>query len=245
MPHEKMDERQLASYLGMGLREITRLASREKIPCRRIGHKHYVFRKGEIDHWVWQRMHDFDLDRLADIERGVVSHHGMEENIPIVCPLLDERYMAIPLAARTAPAVLKRLVCLVADAGLVHDREYLYDQLRGRELDGSTAILSGVAFPHPGRTMPYLLDRSFIAVGLTPSGIPFGSRDGKQTRLFFLICCKEERTHLHVLARLVRIIEGMGGAGPLLEVGDPEECAELIAHREMELICRSAGACAE
>jgi len=241
MPHEKMNTRQLASYLGISLKKVTRLAAREKIPCRKIANGKFIFRKYEIDHWIWQQMHDFDLDRVADIEKGVISHHGMDDEVPIICPLLDERCTALPLDARTAPSVLKKLVRMAVDCGFAYDVEQLYARLRCREEIASTAILPGVAFPHPGEPMPNGLARSFVGVGLVPCGVPFGSRDGGQTKLFFLICCKEERTHLHVLARLVRILNEQGGTPDLIEAKDTESFLEIIAHREMTLISRATG----
>ncbi len=43
---------------------------------------------------------------------------------------------------------------------------------------------------------------SFIGLGRTLHPVPFGAPDGQKTDLFFLICCQNDRLHLHVLARL-------------------------------------------
>ena len=63
-----MDEHQVAAYLAMGLRKVLKLASRGKIPCRKVGERKYRFRKCEVDHWVWEQMHNFDRKELAEIE---------------------------------------------------------------------------------------------------------------------------------------------------------------------------------
>ena len=40
--------------------------------------------------------------------------------------------------------------------------------------------------------------------------------DGSLTRLFFLICCKDESTHLHVLARLATMLHDQADVEDLI-----------------------------
>ena len=49
-----------------------------------------------------------------------------------------------------------------------------------------------------------------IAFGRTASGIPFGAPNRELTDLFFLVLCRDSRTHLHVLARLGRLLQQDG-----------------------------------
>lgn len=236
MPHEQMDERQVAAYLSMDVREIIKLAGRGQIPCRKIGDRKFVFRRGELDHWVWEQMHHFDRRELAGIERSVSEHHGVNPEEPIVCPLIPDGGVAVPLSAKTRAAALRALVDLADRAGLVHNRDDLLNELQGREQLCSTALLPGVAFPHPRYPLPHDIAASFIIVGQTPAGVPFGSEDGSMTKLFFLVCGKDDRTHLHVLARLVRMLDKPGLLDQFLQCRTPEQLAEALAHREMELL---------
>jgi excisionase family DNA binding protein len=236
MPHEQMTEQQLAAYLSMDLRQILRWASRDKIPCRKVGDEKYLFRKNEVDHWVWQQMHRFDDEDLAGIERGVGEHHGICVDRPVVCPLIPEGGLSVPLEAKTRDSALRGLVELAESCELVYNRDELLDQLQGRESLCSTAMLPDVAFPHPRQPLPYDIAESFIVVGLTPRGIPFGAEGGKLTRLLFLVCCKDERTHLHVLARLVRLLDDPGVIENLLGAQSSDELAEMLAHRELEVL---------
>lgn len=230
-----MNIKQLASYLSMDARELHKLASRQKLPCRKTGGD-FVFTKCEVDAWIWQKMHDFDSSEIRGIELGVSRHHGFDSDKPVVCPLIPENAIAIPLSARTRDAALRGLVNSADSANLVYDREHLLNELKGREQLCSTAIIPGVAFPHPRHPLPYDIAESFIIPGLTLAGVPFGAEDGSLSRLFFLICCKDERTHLHVLARIVRMLDAPGLVDSLFDCQSPKEFMETLAHREMEII---------
>jgi PTS system nitrogen regulatory IIA component len=87
----------------------------------------------------------------------------------------------------------------------------------------STALTRDVALPHPRHHAPYDIAESFIVVGRVSRGLPFGAADGSLTRLFFLICCKDDRTHLHVLARLGRMLHHRDTVDALLDAADDGE----------------------
>ena len=95
-----------------------------------------------------------------------------------------------------------------------------------------------VAFPHPRHPLPYDIAESFVVVGLTPSGIPYGSENGSLTRLFFLLCCKDERTHLHVLARLARMLHDESVIDDMIHADDVEHLGELIAAAEKTAVAQ-------
>ena len=47
MPHEVMNEQQVAAYLHLALREVRKLAARGRIRCRKVGGG-FQFRKGDV-----------------------------------------------------------------------------------------------------------------------------------------------------------------------------------------------------
>ena len=64
-------------------------------------------------------------------------------------------------------------------------------------------------------------------------GIGFGAPKGELSTLFFLICCHEDRQHLQVLARLVRMLEP-AFVDVLHNIETPEDAlAALIAREEV------------
>ena len=142
----------------------------------------------------------------------------------------------MPLEARTRDGAIRSLVALAEAADLVYAREELVREIRQREELCSTGIISGVALPHPRRPVPYDIAASFVVVGLVPAGIPYGSVDGKLTRLFFLICCKDERTHLHVLARLARMLEDPRAGEAFVQAATADQLRQLLVEREQAVL---------
>jgi PTS system nitrogen regulatory IIA component len=100
----------------------------------------------------------------------------------------------------------------------------------------TTALPQGVAIPHPRRPLPSALGESVVAYGRTASGIPFGAPHGSLTDIFFLVCCRDDRTHLRVLARLTRLFLREGFLESLREADTPGETYERITAAERELL---------
>lgn len=231
MPFEVMDIQQVAAYLGLDSREVDRLASRGRLPGqKRKGG--YVFMKADIDQWVLSQLHELPHGRLAAIEAGVRQHHGMDETGLILAGMLPAGGIIDPLRARSRAGVLGDLVDAADACGLVHDRADLLEALTQREQLASTAILPRTAVPHPRQPLPYDIERSFLVVGRSQAGVPFSAPDGSLTRLFFLICCKDERTHLHVLARVGRVLGAEETIDRLLAAADADDLRRVLIEAE-------------
>ena len=235
MPFEMMDTLQVARYLHLGEREVAKLASRGKLPCQKRK-QGFVFRKIEIDHWVEVQLHELPHQRLAEIEAGVRRHHGMDEHPLVVCDMIPPVGVAVPLESRTTGSVLRDLIKLGETGGVVYDRDQVLRAVMEREELCSTAILPNVALPHPRHPVPYDIATSFVVVGRSESGIPFSAADGSLTRLFFLICCKDDRTHLHVLARLGQMLHHNGVIDNLLDAADADELRDVLTRAEQGAI---------
>lgn len=246
MPHEQMNERQVASYVHLDMRAVVKLASRGDIPCRKVAGQ-YVFRKSDVDHWIESHMHTLDKDRLAGIERGVIAHHGFDGDdsddgdYPFICRMIPRNALAVPLKARTRESALRALVDLADRAELIYARDDLLGEIRQREQLCSTALWPGVALPHPRHPLPYDIAASFVVAGLTISGIPYGCPDGSLTRLFFLVCCKDDRTHLHVLARLAQMLHNQSDIDRLMAVESAEEFYDILQQLEEAVLANEDG----
>ena len=235
MPHEQMNDRQVAAYVHLDLREVHKLASRGQIPCRRIAGK-FIFHKNLIDDWLETHMHTLGRDRLAGIERGVQEHHGHDDEASLIGSLIPPGGTAVPLRAKSREKVIRTLVDLADEAGLVHMKDELLGEIRRREELCTTALAPGLAIPHPRRPVPYDISASFVVAGVTPTGVPYGCPTGSRTRLFFLVCCKDDRTHVHVLARLARILHDPTHVSELIDAADAAEFDTILNRLEHSIV---------
>jgi PTS system nitrogen regulatory IIA component len=229
MGSEMMDLDQLADYLQRDVREVSKLANRGHLPGQKISGQ-WRFARTEINHWLENQLHDLSEQQLSALE----NRSGESEQELLVTTLLSEACMAVPLPAGTKASVLKELVNLAEQSWQVYDPEVILAALRQREEVSSTAMPLGVALPHPHRPLPAALGESVLAYGRTASGVPFGGKG--LTDIFFLVCCREDRTHLRVLARLARMLQRPGLVDELREAETPADTWQLLLAAEQELV---------
>jgi PTS system nitrogen regulatory IIA component len=231
---ETMDIEQLASYLQRDVREVGKLASRGHLPGRKVGGE-WRFARAEINHWLEARIHEYTEEQLTALEEA--HRHAPDGEVePLLAGLLSEATMAVPLPATTRASVLKELVVLAEQAWQVYDPEAVLEAVKQREEMPSTALPSGVAIPHPHRPLAAALGVSVVAFGRTPNGIPFGAPRGVLSDVFFLVCCRDDRTHLRVLARLTRLLIRPGFLDALREADSVGAAYETICAAEGALL---------
>jgi PTS system nitrogen regulatory IIA component len=223
---------ELATYLHRDVREVSRMASRGHLPGQKVGGE-WRFLRVEINHWLEQQMPGYTEQQLTAIEAGTDRNPEYE---PLLSEYLSEQSVAVPLNASTKPSVMRELVGLAERSWQVYDPPALLEAIRQREDMGSTALPSGVAIPHPHRPMPSILGEAVIAYARTASGVPFGLDLGGVTDIFFLVACRDDRTHLRVLARLSRLLLRPGFVDELRAAETPMETWELIVNEERQLL---------
>jgi len=230
--NDVMGLEELAVYLQRDLREVTKMASRGNLPGRKVGGE-WRFARAEINHWLETQLRDYDDRQLTAVETA--GGHKLEQEL-LISALLPEACVAVPLAAATRGSVLRQMVSVAEQSWQVYDPDAIVEAIRQREEKASTALPCGVALPHPHRALPNALGESLIAYGRTASPIPFGAAMGGLTDIYFLICCRDDRTHLRVLARLSRLLLRPGFVDELRDAASPQETWELIAGEERSLI---------
>lgn len=231
MGSDMMDVEQLAAYLRRDAREVGKLASRGRLPGHKVGGE-WRFARAEINHWLESQIHGYTDEQLTALESG----HGRDGEEPLIANLLAPACVAVPLAASTKASVLKELVKAAEESWEVYDPDAILEAVRLREEMVSTALPSGVAFPHPRRPLSAALGESVIAFGRTASGVPFGDPNGGLTDCFFLIACRDDQTHLRVLARLTRLLLREGFLDELRAAETPAVAYEAIVSAERELL---------
>ena len=237
MPHRFLNLDEAAHYLHMARPELETLVRRHEIPVGCQGER-VVFQKKELDSWASQRIMKLRDAGLADFHHRTTTRRGLnlEARHAIMPELLLTSSIAPALHSRTKSSVLRDMVALAEHTERLMDPQDLLASLREREELCSTALPGGVALLHPRHHDPYMFSESFVAVGRTVQAIPFGAPDGSGTDLFFLLCCQDDRIHLHVLARVCCMCHNTALLEGLRTAPDATALHKIILHAEKEAI---------
>ncbi|MEX2170177.1 MAG: PTS sugar transporter subunit IIA [Pirellulales bacterium] len=230
MSSEDFNIDELAAYLHMMPEQVSRLAERGKLPARRVGGQ-WKFSGPEIHHWLEDRMglsDEVELARMAGALERAQTNEPLE-----LTELLPLDAINLQLTARTRGSVVDQMAELGVGTGLLWDASKMADAVRDRESMHPTALDNGVALLHPRRPLASILAQAVLALGIAPSGIPFGGR--RLTDVFFLICSTNDHEHLRILARLSRVINDDTFLASLRSAASPQEVHELIIGREQHI----------
>ena len=234
MPHGFMNIQALAKFLGIDPRRAERMAQRGQIPGQKVGGQ-LRFNRAEISEWMQQQMGTLKNKHLEEMDTGITAHRQLEDDM-FLSSMLKTEAISLALPARTKTSVLKELVALAQDTDLLYDGEALLEALIKREELCSTALDGGIAIPHPRRPLPYTVVEPILVIGLTGQGIGFGSPDGGLTDMFFMTCSQDDHHHLHVLARLCRILSDGKLASAIRFAESADEVVELLRKREEQVL---------
>ncbi len=232
MSEEMMGIPELAIYLQRDAREVLKMASRGYIPGQKVSGE-WRFHPVEINYWIENQMPDYTEKELAALEVG--GNVTQDPNLPLISQILTEATVAVPLKGSTKSSILKELVDLAEQSWHVYDPEALLNSVRQREDMESTALPGGVALPHPHRPLAKALGDDVIAFGRTLSAVPFGGKGSGLTDLFFLICCRDHRLHLRVMARLSRLFLQPNFLEDLRNQTTPAEVCAFLLNSEQDL----------
>jgi nitrogen PTS system EIIA component len=236
MPHRDFDTDSLARYLHVSPTQVQKLAERGNVPGRKIAGQ-WKFSKGEIHHWLEERIGaagEADLQHVQGLlDRAAKAH---EPATVAISELLLADAIAIPLAARTRGSVIKAMVELAANTGLLWDSAEMAEAVQAREKLHPTALDNGVALLHPRRPLPHILAQPLLALGRTESGIPFGGAGGQLTDIFFLICSVDDSQHLRTLARLSRLLASPRFLAAVRGAQSPAEALRAVHDFESQLM---------
>ena len=232
MPYQSMTLEDFAKHVGLDARKVQKLADRGKLPAQRVGGK-WRFNRARVTEWLQQEMLTLDLNeaRLQAIERAMSEAGVRDVDQHLLTAMMSIEGIDLQLPARTKSSVLLELVTLADRTGLLWDQAGLLSALQQREALCPTGLPNGIAIPHPRQPMPYASAEPIVCFARVSKGIAFGSPYGGLTDLFFLICCHDDRQHLHVLARLVRMLDD-DFVEVLREVEEPEQALAVLIERE-------------
>jgi PTS system nitrogen regulatory IIA component len=232
MSHAFFSIEELAERLGRDRREVEKLANRGRIPGRKVGGI-WQFHPTEIRHWVEQEMREYSEPELAALEEAQRPEGDAEEGL--IVTRMSPETVQVPLLGRTKRSVLESLVEVAGRTWQIWEPSTVLNAVLEREEIHSTGFENGVAIPHPRNPLPDVLGQSVVAFGRTLSGIPFGAPRRQLSDLFFLVVCRDSRTHLSVLARLGRMIQSPGFLDALRNAETSEAAYRVIERADQAL----------
>lgn len=236
MPFQLLNVEAVADYLHLTTADIEQRVKDGEIPFERRGDR-ILFRKSEIDAWASQRILGFAASRLTAYHEGSTRHiRKIFPQDAILPAMLAAGAIGSAMTSKTKASVLRDLVALADKTGQLNDPKTLIESLEAREELCSTALPGGFAVPHLRAQEPYLFETSFIVVGRPIQEIHFGAPDGEPTHLFFLLCCQDDRLHLHTLARLCLIAQKTTVLEQLRAAPDAQAMRDALIGAEQEIL---------
>ncbi len=154
---------------------------------------------------------------------------------PGIARFSDVALMLPKLAATNRDDAVKELAALMAAQGFVEDGDRLTELALRRESVVSTAVESGLAFPHVRNVEGGSLT---FALGLKESGLKFGSPDGELTKIVFFIVIPTPASafYLRLLAGLVNTFRTAKARNALLKCTTPEKMWQTLTSLTSETI---------
>ena len=215
---------------------VEELARSGELPCERQGGR-LVFRHNAIDEWASRRVLGFNGENLSDFHRrSTAKYHDLSGDAAIIPSLIKSDWIQTQMGCRTKSSVIYEMVDLADRTGLLCYRNELLESLVEREKLCSTALAGGLALLHPRNHEPYMFEDSFVVVGKSIAQVPFGSPDRSTTDIFFLICCQDDRIHLHVLARLCMMCHQTSMLLEMRGTDDSEELHRILVTSEEQVV---------
>jgi PTS system fructose-specific IIC component len=144
---------------------------------------------------------------------------------------IREEGIILDLKTHEKVGVIKELVSLMVNLGLVADEETFRSDILKRENLESTGIGLGVAIPHARTAATHDL---LLAFGRSTQGVDFNSLDGKPSHLIFLIAAPEEKKshYIMALARLSKLLRKEDMRARLSKATSAREVIDILKRAE-------------
>ena len=220
MQSDIMTSKEVADYLRLNEKTVSRLAQTGELPALKIG-RQWRFNRTAITAWLAGR---------------VTPPAAPSQPVQLtVADAMSVHWINLDLRGTDRDAVLHELVALIIAPTEPHWQETLFHALKAREDLCSTCVDDGVAIPHSRNALVGVVEKPMLGYGRHRAGIAFGALDGKPVHHFFLLCAPNVRQHLLLLARLARLIKEPAFRTALSTAEQPGQVLALIAAAETNL----------
>ena len=173
-----------------------------------------------------------DMAKPEELKRELTSDKGSRGQNDFF-KLIHLNCISLNLKSGDKEGIIKEMVSLIGDAGLLEDYEACLQAVKDREAVMSTGMQNGIAIPH-GKSEG--ISRLEVAIGLKPKGIDFQSLDGQPSKIFIMTISPKHTTgpHIQFLASVSAILNKPGNVGAILSCRNPKELKELLVREARE-----------
>jgi excisionase family DNA binding protein len=225
MENELMNLRDVARHLQLNEKTVSQMAQEGRLPAQKVA-RGWRFSRTAVDEWQSRRPNI--------VQQLPTEATGLPEPLTIAGSM-DVGRMNLKLRGTDKDAVLHELVSLVIEPTQKRQADFFFQALKAREDLCSTCVNEGVAIPHARNALIGLVDKPLLAYGRHTPGIDFGAMDGKPVQHFFLLCAPSVREHLKLLARLTRVLHGVGFREKLAASQSADDVIALIRVTEQSI----------
>jgi len=151
----------------------------------------------------------------------------------LLTQILKKSSVIVPLKSTEKEDVITELVDVLANHGLLKDRDTVLESVLMREQTRSTGIGSGIAIPH-GKSKG--IDELAMAIGIAKKPIDFDSIDSKGVSIVVMLVSPSGQTgpHIQALAKISRLMLDEAFRNQLQNAATADDLYEMIRSKEAE-----------
>ncbi|MCD6589356.1 MAG: PTS sugar transporter subunit IIA [Candidatus Fermentibacteraceae bacterium] len=230
-----LSETDIARFLGQSVPDTRKAIKSSTLKeISRQGQK--VFQREEVLNWFADNFTSLTSERLMRADFSSADNAGLDPFSCGITNLLAESEIRFPDRTSTRSSILRYISTKAVELGAVYDSVDLREQLEQREEIVSTALKCGAALIHPLAIKQMYVEKELLLLIIPPHPIPFGEPGGRLTSLFFLLLFPDSNRHVHILARLNRLLRCNEFIEAILEAESHEEVLDLVYRRELLVI---------
>lgn len=230
-----LSETDIARFLGQSIPETRKAIKSSKLKSiTRQGHR--VFPREDVLNWLAENFTSLTSERLMRADNSSADSAGFDPTSCGITRLLSESEVCFPEKTSTRSSILRFISNRAVELGAVYDAAELREQLEQREMVVSTALKCGAALIHPLDIRQLYVEKELLLFIIPPHPLPFGESRGRLTSLFFLLLFPDPHRHVHILARLNRLLRSNDFIETILCATSHEEALDIVYRRELDII---------
>lgn len=224
--NEIMTLNEVADYLKIASKTVSRMIQRDEIPCFKISGQ-WRFKKSVIDNWLDMKMNTTTSKINSSYSKDDISFMPLYK-------LINEDFIVLDIKDGDREEILRQLSKPLIVNNILENTDELVLNLLKRENMASTSISKRVAFPHCRK--PEDNNHTFppIILGVSKNGVSFDLTKENKTNLFFLILVNDEIIHLRILSKLAKFIKRENIIERITNVKNQKEIINILMESEYE-----------